>query len=128
LIRKASVLTDHIQGILLITGGLTATLVAGVVAPGLVLRVLFLRDSPSPGEKLAIRHWSLLIALFGVSIVYAAYQPSVRSLVLTGASVEKLGIGAFVATSPARNLRLGLVAGADAIMGLLYVSYLVGLS
>ena len=68
-----------------------------------------------------------MVALIGALVVYAAYDPAVRSAVLAVATVEKFSIGALVAASPARNWRLGLIASVDAMMGLLYLSYLLGL-
>lgn len=117
--------TEHIHTILLVTGIITCSLVVGVFAPGVVLRYCFFEDRPSATQTLMVQHWFLVVALIGSLIVYAAFDPAVRTVVLTAAVVEKFSIGALVAVSRARNWRLAFIASVDAVMGLLYVSYLL---
>jgi hypothetical protein len=118
---------EYIHLILLVTGAITCSMIVGVFAPGMVLKYCFLENRPSAGQMLMIQHWFLVVALTGSLIVYAAYQPAVRSAAVTVAAVEKFSIGALVAASPARNWRLASIATIDGIMGLLYIGYLLDL-
>lgn len=119
-------LAEHIETILLVTGGITCLVIVGFLTPGVVLKHLFGEDRPSASVLLMVRHWSLMIFLVGALLVYAAYEPTVRPAALAVATVEKLAIGALVVASPARNRRLGLLAGGDFIMALLYLLYFLG--
>jgi hypothetical protein len=68
------------------------------------------------------RHWSLLAALVGGLLMYAAYHPEARLPALVIGAAEKLVFGILVVASPLRGRRLTIaVVCADAIMGLLYV-------
>jgi len=68
------------------------------------------------------RHWSLLAALVGGLLMYAAYHPEARLPALVIGAAEKLVFGILVIASPLRGRRLTIaVVCADAIMGLLYV-------
>lgn len=71
---------------------------------------------------LMARHWSLLAALVGGLLMYAAYHPEARLPALVIGAAEKLVFGILVVASPLRGRRLTIaVVCADAIMGLLYV-------
>ena len=118
---------EYIHPILLVTGAITCSMIAGVFAPGVVLKYCFLENRPSPAQMLMIQRWFLVVALIGSLIVYAAYQPAIRSTTLTVAIVEKFSIGVLLAANPARNWRLAGIATVDGIMGALYVGYFLGL-
>jgi hypothetical protein len=71
---------------------------------------------------LMARHWSLLVALVGGLLIYAAYHPEARVPAMIVGAAEKLVFGILVIASPLRKRRLTLaVVSADAIMGLLYI-------
>jgi|HubBroStandDraft_1064217.scaffolds.fasta_scaffold101847_2 hypothetical protein len=71
---------------------------------------------------LMARHWSLLVALVGGLLMYAAYHPEVRVPAMIVGAAEKLIFGILVIASPLRKRRLTMaVVCTDAIMGLLYV-------
>ena len=119
-------IAEHIDTILLVTGIFTCLIVVGFLFPRRLLRILFNMEQASAGVLLMFRHWSLVIFLIGGLLVYAAYSPAVRPAALVVAIVEKFAIGGLVAVSPARNMRLALVAGGDAIMASIYLLYLMG--
>ena len=77
---------------------------------------------------LVTRNWGVLIALVGAMLIYGAFRPEQRPLVLTVAGLSKL---AFIGLVLAQGTRyLGAGAGAavaiDAVMVLLFTAYLVG--
>jgi hypothetical protein len=87
------------------------------------LLALILGEKTSDATVILIaRHWSLLVALIGGLLIYAAYHPEARVPAMIVGAAEKLVFGILVIASPLRRRRLTLaVVSADAIMGLLYV-------
>jgi hypothetical protein len=119
------VIAERIDTILLVTGVLTRLAVVGFLFPDALLRNFFSEECRSVNVLLMVRHWSLLVFLVGGQLVYAAYQPAVRSAALVVATVEKLAIGALVAVSPGRKTRLAFIAGRRRIYGVvLFVVFL----
>lgn len=119
-------IAERIDTILLVTGFLTCLAVVGFLFPDALLRNFFSEECRSANVLLVVRHWSLLVFLVGGLLVYAAYQPAVRSAALVVATVEKLAIGALVAVSPGRKTRLAFIAAGDAFMALFYLLYFWG--
>jgi hypothetical protein len=120
------VIAKRIDTILLVTGALTCLAVVGFLFPDPLLRNFFSEECRSANVLLMVRHWSLLVFLVGGLLVYAAYPPAVRSAALVVATVEKLALGALVAVSPGRKMRLAFIAGGDAFMALFYLLYFLG--
>ncbi len=108
--------------IIAVTGALTLLAGAGLLAPKRLFKAFFDLSLTEATSLLVARHWSLLIALVGALLLYAAYHPEVRVPVLIVAIIEKLALGLLVLTGPLRKRMLTLaIVGADAIMALLYV-------
>ena len=104
------------------TGALTAVVGVGFVIPRQLLALILGENTSNATVILMARHWSLLVALVGCLLMYAAYHPEVRLPAMIVGAAEKLVFGGLVVVSPLRRRRLTMaVVGADAIMGLLYV-------
>lgn len=111
---------------LVVTGAITASVVVVAILPQTALRLVFGAGRVDALTVLIARHWGLLVALVGGLLIYAAYNPEVRTPVMIAAIVEKFAIGLLVLGSTFRNKPgAALVAGADAAMALLYVVILV---
>ena len=114
--------------VLIVTGLLTAGAGIGLFAPQLLARMLFGAETNDPATILLIRHWSLLIALVGGLLVYAAYTPDARVPVMVVAVIEKFVLAALVLSGPLRKRRVVvMVVSADVVMALLYVYFLVSM-
>lgn len=75
---------------------------------------------------LIARYMTMLVACIGGLLIYAGYHPEARVPILIAGAAEKLVFGALIVTSPLRTRLLTMaVAGADAVMGILYVVFLV---
>jgi steroid 5-alpha reductase family enzyme len=112
---------------LIVTGAITACAFAAVLAPAIVLRLLFGVTSPDQLTIMIARHWALLVTLVGWLLVYAAYHPEVRLAIMIAAVVEKLALGVLVFASPwRRSVGAATVAGGDTIIALLYIWILSG--
>ena len=68
-----------IKPILIVTGLITAGIIAAFLAPGFVLDQWFV-DPPADAVSLAVtRHWGLLVFCFGELVIWAAYARSCES-------------------------------------------------
>lgn len=121
-------IASHIEPILLITGVLTAGMLAQFVAPSWVLRHTFGTGPSDVLGKLFARHWGLLLFCIGALLFYAAFHPSLRGPAVVAASIEKLGFVACVfGTSIRKRPIASLMAAADGVMVIVFVLYLTGL-
>ena len=121
-------ITSNIEAILIVTGALTATMLAQFVAPSWVVRHAF-GEAPSGSVSMALaRHWGLLLFCVGALLVYAAFHPPLRQPAVVLALVEKVGFVACVfGTSLRQRPIASIMAAGDAVMAVVYVLYLVGL-
>ena len=118
----------HIKPILVVTGIITASMIAAFFAPAIVLNQLF-SEPPSDAVSLAItRHWGLLVFCFGGLLVWAAYRPEIRKPVLVFTIVEKVALVLGILLLPL-PLKSGayVAAGTDATLSIVYLLYLAGL-
>ncbi|MGA7356891.1 MAG: hypothetical protein WA431_06015 [Candidatus Cybelea sp.] len=115
----------NIGAILVVTGALTVLVGVGMFIPRQLLDFLLAEKTSDATVILIARHWTLLLALVGGLLIYAAYHPGIRVPVMIVGAAEKLTFGVLVITSPLRRrLLIMLVVCADAIMALLYVLFL----
>jgi hypothetical protein len=118
----------HIELILLTTGVATACALPLCLAPVTAMQIIFGQAPSDPITLNLARHWGLLIFCFGILLIYAAYHPEVRTIVLTLATLEKAAFATGVFTSPWRRRPLALfMALADAAFAALYLMYLAGI-
>src|SRR5262252_5279006 len=122
-------LAPSIGWILVVSGVITAG--AGLVAllfPHLFLRLGFGVESPISSLVFFVRHWGVLIAAVGALIVYSAHAGSIRAPVLAAAATEKFAIGFLTFFGPMKPTTvMTAMAIGDAVFGILYVAYLIGL-
>ncbi|QKE63999.1 hypothetical protein HNE05_11765 [Aquipseudomonas campi] len=84
-------ITAQLKLIMLITGALTCTMAYALVAPQAALLSMFGEALPdSPLMHIVVRSWGMLITLLGAALIYGAFNPAVRPLVLTLAGLSKL--------------------------------------
>jgi hypothetical protein len=121
------VITSNIEAILIVTGALTATMLAQFVAPLWTLRHTF-GEVPSGAVSIVLaRHWGLLLFCVGALLVYSAFHPTLREPAVVLASIEKAGFVACVfGTSLRRRLMSSIMAAADTLMVFIFALYLVG--
>ena len=122
------VITSNIEAILIVTGVLTATMLAQFVAPSWMVRHAFGEAPSGPVSMALARHWGLLLFCVGALLVYSAFHSPLREPAVVLALVEKAGFVACVfATSLRQRPMASIMAAGDAVMVLVYVLYLVGL-
>ena len=113
--------------VMLVSGVLTCTMLYAAIAPQASLQSTFGASAEGPVADLVTRNWGVLIALVGAMLIYGAFRPAVRPLVLTVAGASKLAFIALVLSHGTRFLRhqAGVAVAVDAVMVLVFASYLL---
>lgn len=121
------VITSNIEPILVVTGVLTALMLAQFIAPEWMIRRAYGETLSGEATTGVARHWGLLLFCVGMLLVYSAFHPALRRPTVVIASVEKAGFVACVFGTSLRHSRIAsLMATGDAAMTLIYVLYLFG--
>ena len=117
----------NIKWIMLVSGALTTTMLYTAIAPDAVMQSSFGQTLEGPLAELIVRNWGLLVGLVGLMLIYGAFVPPARRLVL---SVAALGKGAFVILLLTvghdylhQTIRIAVVV--DGLEALLFAAYLL---
>jgi hypothetical protein len=84
-----NLLVARIHWLMAVSGVLTCTMVAGLFAPDSALQSTFGATLEGPVADVVVRNWGALIALVGGMLIYGAFKPAVRGLVLAVAALSK---------------------------------------
>ena len=103
-----TVIVDKIKWIMLVAGVLTCTMIYAAIAPQAALRGTFGETLQGPLADIVVRNWGVLITLVGAMLIYGAYRPAVRPLVLMVAGLSKL---VFIVLGAGARLALPRPAG-----------------
>ena len=79
----------NIRWIMIVSGVLTTTMVYAAIAPEAALRSTFGETLEGPLAQVVVRNWGALITLVGAMLIYGAFDPPARPLILTVAGVSK---------------------------------------
>ena len=117
----------NIRWIMLLSGALTATMVYAAISPEAALRSTFGETLNGPLAEIVVRNWGALIALVGVMLIYGAFDPPGRPLILTVAGVSKAVFIALVLSQGGRYLgqQAGIAVAIDSLMIALFAWYLL---
>jgi len=117
----------NMKWIMIVSGALTCTMLYAAIAPQAALRTTFGEPLEGPLAEIVVRNWGALIALVGAMLIYGAYHPPVRPLILTVAGLSKLIFVGLVVVHGTQYLgQVGLSVGVDLVMVALFVGYLIG--
>jgi hypothetical protein len=113
--------------IMLVSGALTCTMIYAAVAPQAALRSSFGASLEGPLAEIVVRNWGALIALVGAMLIYGAFHPPARRLVLTIAGLSKLTFIGLVLVYGKGFLghQAGVSIAVDGIMVVLFAIYLL---
>ena len=114
--------------IMLVSGALTCTMLYAAIAPQAALRSTFGETLEGSLAEIVVRNWGALIALVGAMLIYGAYDPPGRPLILTVAGLSKLIFIGLVLSKGGQYLghQAGLAVVIDLLMVALFIGYLVG--
>ena len=118
----------RMKWVMTVSGALTCTMIYAAISPEAALRSTFGESLEGPVAEIIVRNWGALIALVGVMLIYGAYNPPSRPLVLTIAIISKLTfIGLMLSLGrPYLGYQAGVAVVADSVMVMLFLGYLVG--
>ena len=124
------IISDHLGGILAVTGVITALPVVQFLAPRPALKLLYKLELTEEGGAFFARHWGMCCFAIGAMLVYAAGHAEVRAPIMLGALVEKVALVAMIFSGwnkpHVKGLRLAGVF--DTICSLIYGTWLLGLA
>jgi len=113
--------------VMLVTGLLTCTVLYVAVAPQAALQSNFGEALSGPLAEIIVRNWGALITLTGALLIYGAFKPVHRRLILTLAVISKSTFVslALIFGSQYLGRMAGISVAIDAAEVALYVIYLV---
>jgi hypothetical protein len=76
-------IVSRMKWIMLLSGVLTSTMIYAAIAPDAALQSTFGETLTGPLAQIVVRNWGALIALIGAMLIYGAFNPASRPLVLT---------------------------------------------
>jgi len=119
----------NIRWIMIVSGGLTATMIYAAISPEASLRSTFGESLEGPLAEIVVRNWGALIALVGGMLIYGAFNPPVRPLVLIVAGASKAVFISLVLWQGSRYLghQAGIAIAIDLVMVLLFAWYLLAM-
>ena len=113
--------------IMVVAGLFTASMIYVAIAPQAALQSAFGETLTGPLAEIVVRSWGFLIALVGAMLVYGAFHPPVRKLVLVVAALSKLFYAGLVLTLGRAYLsRAGLSIALDLLLAALFAVCLAG--
>ena len=117
----------NIRWIMIVSGALTTTMIYAAIAPDAALRSTFGETLEGPLAQILVRNWGALIALVGAMLIYGAFDPPGRPLILIVAGASKVVFIALVLSQGARYLTqgAGVAVASDSVMVALYLWYLL---
>jgi len=118
--------TRQIKAVMLIAGVLTSTMIYAAVAPQPALQSTFGEGLDGPIAEIVVRNWGALIGLVGAMLIYGAFIPPHRRLVLTVAGVSKAIFIGLVISHGNRFLshQAGVAVAVDTLFVILFALYL----
>jgi hypothetical protein len=120
-------IVPKIKWIMVVSGVLTATMIYAAIAPEPALQSTFGETLDEPLAKIIVRNWGALIALVGGMLIYGAFTPHVRPLVLIVAGLSKVFFIALLLSQGTRYIshQAGVAVAIDSLAVVLYAWYLV---
>ena len=122
-----SFITENMKWIMLASGVLTLSMLQAVIAPRATIRSMFGEDLTGDAAALVVRNWGGLVVGGGAMLIFAAYVPEWRPLVLIYVGAGKASFIALVVARGGRYLtrQAGIAAALNGIMVCLFVLYLL---
>jgi hypothetical protein len=124
--KKVNWVVRNIKWIMLVSGVLTCTMLFAAIAPNAALEMMFGESLQGPLAEIVVRNWAALIGIVGAMLIYGAYSPSNRMLVLSVASISKaIYIGLILGIGSQYLNKTGLSIAFDFIVIILFCTYLL---
>jgi hypothetical protein len=118
-------IVGNFQWVMLAGGLITLSMLSAAIAPRLTFRLLFGDAPEGPSALLLARNWGVLIGLTGAMLVWGAFHPQARTLVLLVAGASKLTFIALVLGQPAYRAKSLVPLVVDTLLVALFAVYLL---
>jgi hypothetical protein len=122
-----SVLARHIKPVMLVSGVLTLTMIYAAIAPQAALQGMFGATVTGPLAEVVVRNWGALIAIGGAMLIWAAFHPAQRGIVMAAVGCSKLVFIGLMLSLGRQYLshQAGLAVAMDAVWVCLFAAYLI---
>jgi hypothetical protein len=112
---------------MLVTGVLTASIFYYAIAPNAALTADFGHGLDGPLAELIVRNWGVLVGLVGLMLIYGAFVPPARRLILSVAALSKVAFVVLLLTvgSVYLSQRIRFAVVVDGLEVLLFTAYLL---
>ncbi len=111
---------------MLFSGVLTCSMFYAAFAPQAALQNTFGDSLGGAVAEIVVRNWGALIGMVGALLIYGAYVPVHRKLIVTIASLSKITFIVLVLTYGTAYLaKAGVAIGFDALVVAVFLVYLV---
>ena len=118
-------IVEQFKWIMLVGGLITFSMISAAFAPRLTFRMMFAEAPESPLALLLARNWGVLIGLTGVMLIWGAFHPEARTLVLLVAGASKITFIALVLSHPPFRAKSLVTVMVDGLLVALFASYLL---
>ena len=118
-----SLINNNMKWIMLVSGAITFTVISAAFAPQLALSSMFGSSLEGPIAEVVVRQFGVIVALIGGMLIYGAFNPDVRQLVLIVAGLSKLAFVTLVVVYGFAQQLMHVVI-IDGSMVLIFVVYL----
>ena len=118
-------IVGNFKWVMLVGGLITLSMISAAVAPRLTFRMMFADEPQGPLGLLLARSWGVLIGLTGAMLVWGAFHPEARTLVLLVAGVSKLTFIALVLSHPPYRAKALVPLAVDGALVALFAAYLL---
>jgi hypothetical protein len=117
----------NIRWIMIVSGLLTTTMVYAAIAPEAALLSTFGETLNEPLALIIVRNWGALIALVGIMLIYGAFNPAGRPLIVAVAGISKAVFICLVLSHGTRYLahQAGAAVAIDLAIVVLFCWYLL---
>jgi len=118
---------DPFKWVMIVSGLLTCTMIYAVIAPQAALQSTFGETISGPVAEIVVRNWGALITLIGIMLIYGAFAPLSRAMILIVAAASKLTFIYLIVEygSPAIVRKATFPIAFDSLMVALYLIYLL---
>jgi hypothetical protein len=118
-------IVGNFKWVMLVGGLITLSMLSAAVAPRLTFRMMFGDEPQGPLALLLARNWGALIGLTGAMLVWGAFHPEARTLVLLVAGASKLTFIALVLSHPPYRAKALAPLLVDGLLVALFAAYLL---
>ncbi len=82
-------IANNMKWIMIVSGALTSTMFYAMLAPQAALASMFGDVLNGPLAEIVVRNWGALVGMVGVLLIYGAFRPHNRPIILVFAGVSK---------------------------------------